>query len=197
MPSFQAILIDPSLETISKVTIPRGENEISEICKLLECRIISTVPSFFGKAGDRFIIDDEGRLGDTSAQTFFYVDDQKIAGKALYVGNLGSLFATPEVSIGDIFSHIQFKPSEFRAWLEGFLDEKEIDTETSFMFNGGDGFTTYMTIDAIIEQLCAVHQDDQEAVKKKMVEIDFNNGDIVDFLRFLGEQIAAYDKEKR
>lgn len=105
-PAYEAILIDPFEKSLSKVEIGRGKDELKTIYDLLGCGMIETVCPSFGQTGDRIVVDEEGLFVED--QKFIYVDGMKLAGKALYVGNRGSLFATPEISIMQLSTRISF-----------------------------------------------------------------------------------------
>lgn len=186
--TYTAILIDPFLKSFSKVSIERGENELKNIYALLDCDLIETVSPSFGEAGDRVVIDEEGLF--KCEQAFFFMDGMRLAGKALYVGNYGSLFATPEISLMELSSRIGFNADPYRQWIETFLDEKGIDVEHTFEYNREDGFAL-ISVGAIVEQICVSGADVQRAIKNKLAYIDFRNGDVLDFLRFLGADMAG------
>lgn len=187
MSAYSAYLIDPFAKSISKVEISRGENELKAIYKLMDCHTIDTITPSFGKQGDRIVVDDKGLF--VEGQQFFYVDGYKIGGKALYVGNFGSKFATPEISISELFDRVSFSADAFRKWLDTFLDEKGISTEHSFEYDDNDGFAM-VSVGAIVDAISASNETVKETVKHKLVQIDFHNGDALYFFRFLGANLV-------
>ncbi|TDA65784.1 hypothetical protein E0765_04700 [Sulfuricurvum sp. IAE1] len=187
MSKYEAILIDPFAKSISKVEIERGENELKQIYKLLGCRTIDAIPSGIGEKGDRLIVDDEGLFVD--GQKFFYINGMKLAGKALYVGNFGSKFGTPEIGVAQLSSLVGFNGDPFRAWIETFLDEKGIDMGHSFTYDSDVGFAL-ISVGAIVDQMCVSNANIKAAIQSKIVEIDFKNGDVLHYFRFLGQFMA-------
>lgn len=109
--AYEAILIDPFAKSFSKVKIERGENELNNIYDLLGCRMIETVSPSFGHSGDRIIVDEEGLF--LEEQKVFYVDGMILAGKGLYVGNKGSLFDSPEISVVQLSTQVSFTSEPF------------------------------------------------------------------------------------
>lgn len=191
MSKYEAILIDPFAKSISKVEIERGENELKQIYKLLECHTIDTITPPFGKQGDRIVVDDEGLF--VGGQQFFYVDGYKLGGKALYVGSFGSKFATPEIAVAELFDRVSFSGDAFRQWIDTFLREKGLSTEHMFDYNDDDGFAT-VSLGAIVDAVCASNETVKELVKHKLVQIDFRNGDVLHFFRYLGANLAGMQK---
>lgn len=186
MSEYTALLIDPFTKSISSVTIPRGEGELKSICRYMNCSIIDTVSPAFGESGDRIIVDDEGLFVEN--QEFFYVDGIKLAGKALYVGNFGSKFASPKMTAAELFSLISFVADPFGQWLDSFLDEKGIDLNDSFEFDNG-GFAL-ISVGAVIEAIRSSDNKTKAIIKEKLVGIDFINGDVMHFFRFLAQNMA-------
>lgn len=189
--TYEAILIDPFAKSVSKVTIERGENELKNIYDLMGCRTIDTVTPSFGAQGDRIVVDDDGLF--VGGQQFFYVDGYRLGGKALYVGNFGSKFATPEIAVAELFDRISFSGDAFRQWIDTFIEEKGILTEHTFDYDSDDGFAT-VSLGAIVDAVCASNETVKELVKHKLVLIDFRNGDVLHFFRYLGASLAGMQK---
>ncbi|MDD4969818.1 MAG: hypothetical protein PHT07_10365 [Paludibacter sp.] len=185
--TYSAILIDPFTQTILSVNVERGKNELKNIYSLLGCSMIETVSPSFGNNGDRLVVDEEGLFKED--QACFYTDGLKLYGKALYVGTRGSLFDTPEISIEELGAKINFNADPFRGWLETFLDEKGIGVEHTFEYDISNNFVM-VSVGAIVDQVCYSDAHTKETVKQKIVEIDFVNGNVLDFFSFLGKYIA-------
>jgi hypothetical protein len=185
--TYNAILIDPFTKSFSTVAIPKDDDGFKQIYSLLSCSLVDTVSVSFGAPGDRIVIDDEGNYKED--QKAFYVDGIKLSGKALYVGNRGDSFDTPEITIDELSEKVSFNGDAFRKWLETFLDEKDIDLEHNFNYKSDDNFAI-ISLAAIVERACMSDASSKEKIKNIIVEIDFRNGDVLHFFKFLGEQMA-------
>lgn len=185
--TYSAILIDPFAKTLSVVSVERGKNELKDIYSLMGCCMIETASPSFGNDGDRLVADEEGLFKEEQAS--FYTDGLKLYGKVLYVGTRGSLFDSPEISIEELSEKISFDADPFRGWLETFLSEKEISVDYTFEYDIGSNFII-ISVGAIVNQVCCLDAHTKGTVKQKIVEIDFVNGNVLDFFSFLGEYLA-------
>lgn len=77
----------------------------------------------------------------------------------------------------------------FAAWLDLFIEEKGIDVEHTFEVEGASG-TNWIPVGCLIEALKAAPASEQDAVQRKIVQIDFRNGDVLDFFKYPARAIA-------
>jgi len=49
-----------------------------------------------------------------------------------------------------------------------------------------------MTVGNVVEFMLGLSKDDQEAIKKKLVQIDFFNGDVMHFLKFIARGMVKF-----
>lgn len=77
----------------------------------------------------------------------------------------------------------------FNTWIDTFVEEKGLFLEEEFEVQGPSGFNI-MSYGVIVEVMKSCPPHEQQNLKNKIVEIDFKNGDIKDFFRYLGEKIA-------
>ena len=80
---------------------------------------------------------------------------------------------------------------KFSTWLDVFLEEKGLDQEDTFTLLDANDTEHFMSYGVVVEYLKNIHIDNQKQVKNKLVQIDFQNGDVKRFLRFLGEHIIS------
>ena len=78
----------------------------------------------------------------------------------------------------------------FNKWLDTFLEEKQIDLERYLEIIGSDGNYNLIPVGIITEQIKKAPKHEQESIKKMMVKIDFINGDVLDYIGFLGKAIV-------
>ena len=74
--------------------------------------------------------------------------------------------------------------NEFNKWLDVFIEEKEIDLERVYEFTVNDVWN-YMPIGVVIEFIKQRPDMTKQMIKDTLVKIDFLNGDIHDFLKYL------------
>ena len=79
--------------------------------------------------------------------------------------------------------------NNFNKWLDTFLTEKDVNLDGTFEFNNENGFNL-MTYAVVVEYVKNTTKENQVKVKNTLVKIDFLNGDVLDFLKFLGKGIA-------
>jgi len=79
----------------------------------------------------------------------------------------------------------------FSKWLERLLEEKEIDAETiSFELYDSNNTYHFMPLSVILEYIKSCDPATQRKIKTKSVQIDFYNGDITHFFKYIGQWIA-------
>lgn len=89
------------------------------------------------------------------------------------------------------------KPSKFEEWFRTFLDEKDLEV-VEFMTTIGSDIHVYDNYDVAEWIISNLSPADQAEVKKKIVYIDFKNGDVNHFLAHMGKGFAeALSKEEK
>lgn len=78
---------------------------------------------------------------------------------------------------------------DFETWLNTFLDEKGIDRDRVFQLEGDWG-TNLIPVEVVIEHMLIAPVYEQEALRNMIVKIDFNNGDVYEYLMHLAQAIA-------
>lgn len=79
---------------------------------------------------------------------------------------------------------------DFTAWLDTFVGEKELDTERLFEIEGESGLNI-IPLGVVLEHIKIAPQNEQAAIKRMIVRIDFVNGDVTDYFRHLAQAIAV------
>lgn len=187
MSAYSAILINPFKASCTSVEIERGDNELKQIYALLECSTIETASPEFGERGDRIIVDEEGLFKED--QAFFYAGGMRFAGKALYVGSRGGLFASPGINIEEVTRQVTFKADAFELWIESFMYEKNISVEQTFEYDTREGFAC-VSVGSILDHIRVSNDNVKDVVKERLVYLDVLGGDVTHFFRFLGEWIV-------
>ena len=79
----------------------------------------------------------------------------------------------------------------FAQWIKTFLEEKEIDLETIIEAEGPEWGTNYIPVGSLVELMISAPPHERKAIKTKIVEIDFYNGDVLDFFKHLAHAVAT------
>jgi len=81
---------------------------------------------------------------------------------------------------------------KFNQWLDTLLSEKGIDPECTIAFDGESETGTYnlMMLDVVIEAIKHTGKQEQQAIQKNLIRIDFCNGNIVDYFRHLAKALV-------
>lgn len=77
----------------------------------------------------------------------------------------------------------------FDEWLDMFISEKEIDTDTIIEVEGPSGLNI-MPVGVVIEHIKITTPEEQHQIKDILVKIDFFDGDVLHFFRHLAQAIA-------
>ena len=80
----------------------------------------------------------------------------------------------------------------FSQWIDTFLEEKGVDLDEHFEFDNQDGFNI-MPYAYVVENLKTATPAIQNQVQTKLIQIDFQNGDVTHFLRYLGQGMAGME----
>ena len=81
------------------------------------------------------------------------------------------------------------KKTNFENWLNKFIEEKDFDLEMIFEVEGRSGMNM-MPYAQVIDAILATNEQEQNAIKSTLVQIDFRNGDIGHYFRHLAQAIA-------
>ncbi len=76
-----------------------------------------------------------------------------------------------------------------KEYIETFFDEKEVPIEV-WAITDDDGTFHIISSDVVIEFLKTLDGKDAEKVRDTLVMIDFNNGDVNHFLKFVAKYIT-------
>ena len=80
--------------------------------------------------------------------------------------------------------------TNFKSWLNRFIDEKGIDRDETIEVLGASGVNV-IPVEVILEHMLIAPAGEQSAIKNVIVKIDFANGDVMDFFRHLAKAIAV------
>lgn len=80
------------------------------------------------------------------------------------------------------------KENPFNKWLDTFIEEKGIDTSEEFN-STKKGITQTFSYEDIISNIKNSLEREQEKIKNKIIEIDFNNADVKDFFRHISKAL--------
>ena len=80
--------------------------------------------------------------------------------------------------------------AEFDKWLDTLIEEKELDKEHLFEWDTDDGTFHIMGLDFVLNHLKGLKPEFQMNVKNKIVQIDFYNGDLLHFFKYIARGIA-------
>ena len=78
----------------------------------------------------------------------------------------------------------------FNDWLDTFVHEKNLNTETVFEVEGEEYGMNYIPCAVVIEHMKIATLRSKTELQKKIIEIDFHNGDVMDYFRHLAQGIA-------
>tara|TARA_R110000782_G_scaffold30776_4_gene76375 strand:- start:1995 stop:2237 length:243 start_codon:yes stop_codon:yes gene_type:complete len=77
----------------------------------------------------------------------------------------------------------------FATWIDTFVAEKNINDSQIFEVDGMSGLNM-IPVAVLVEALKATSANEQAAIKKMIVKIDFLNGDVLDYFKHLAKAIA-------
>lgn len=75
--------------------------------------------------------------------------------------------------------------TSFINWLNTFIQEKDLSSEIFEIEHNGN--THFVESEVILDLIKVTSPKDQAAIKNILVQIDFKNGDINDFLKHLAK----------
>ena len=80
--------------------------------------------------------------------------------------------------------------TKFNEWLDTFIEEKELDLEHTFEKEGPVWGWNLIPLGVVVEHIKATSPAEQAQIKKIIVKIDFQNGDVMHFFDYLASAIA-------
>lgn len=78
---------------------------------------------------------------------------------------------------------------EFNKWLDVFIEEKGIEREEHFCIETKETLHI-VQIDIVLDYLKNLPEADKKITKDTLVKIDFQNGDVKHFLKYVAKGIA-------
>jgi len=81
---------------------------------------------------------------------------------------------------------------EFTKWLYTMLEEKRIDMEDTFEIESENSGWNLIPIGAVAEYMTQSDVNTQGQMKNNLVAIDFKNGDIKHFLKYVAQFMADH-----
>lgn len=82
----------------------------------------------------------------------------------------------------------------FVDWLDTFVEEKGIDTDEEFIIEGKDN-THFVDVAQVLVWIKQASDMERREIKKTIVYLDFKNGDLLDYFRFLAMGYIDYNLE--
>ena len=79
---------------------------------------------------------------------------------------------------------------KFEKWLDTLVEEKGLDLEHTFEHKGPVYGWNMIPLGCVIDQIKAFHPQTQQMTKKRLVEIDFKNGDVMHFFDYIAKKMA-------
>lgn len=86
------------------------------------------------------------------------------------------------------------KETPFEKWLNVFIEEKGIDILEEFK-STKDGVSKIFTYEEVLENFKSTSEREQEKIKSKMIQIDFYNADVKDFIREMSKALIPSREE--
>ncbi len=74
-------------------------------------------------------------------------------------------------------------------WIDGFVSEKELDTEHVFEVEGASG-PNFIPLAVVVEHIKIATERERAQIKNVLVKIDFVNGDTMRFFAHLAKAIT-------
>lgn len=77
----------------------------------------------------------------------------------------------------------------FANWIDTFINEKGLDTETIFTVEGASG-PNHIPLGCVVEAIKSTSKREQDQIKTTIVKIDFMNGNVNHFFNHLAKALA-------
>lgn len=82
------------------------------------------------------------------------------------------------------------KRKEFEKWFDTFIEEKGIEAEEMFSLDMSENWNL-VQVGVVIEYIKNLPIENQEQTKEILVKIDFQNGDVRHFLKYIAKGIVT------
>jgi len=82
------------------------------------------------------------------------------------------------------------KLSAFQKWLVTFCEEKQLDMSEPVTGKGG----CELQVGDVMSAIMSTDEIEQAKIKSTIVQIDFRNGDVMHFIRFLAQALGPEHK---
>ena len=82
----------------------------------------------------------------------------------------------------------------FEKWLDRFIDEKDIDVTEEFK-SEKDGISKTFSYKDVLNNIKTTSEKEQGKIKEMLIIIDYNNGDVKDFLKHLSKALIPSQEE--
>jgi len=79
--------------------------------------------------------------------------------------------------------------TKFNQWLNTYIEESNINLNDTFEINK-NGTLNIISYGSIVERIKNTTKQEQDKIKDIIVNIDFLNGDILHFFRYLGQSVT-------
>lgn len=86
------------------------------------------------------------------------------------------------------------KQTPFEKWLDIFIKEKGIDVSEEFK-STKDGISKIFSYKEVLDNFKITSEREQQEIKEKMIQIDFYNGDVKDFIRYMSKELLPNREE--
>ena len=77
----------------------------------------------------------------------------------------------------------------YQKWLNTLIEEKGLDKEEIIEVEGDSGMN-FIPLGVVVEHINIATQQEKRQIKNTLVYIDFKNGDLMHFFRYLAQAIA-------
>ena len=86
---------------------------------------------------------------------------------------------------------ITTKANKMRNYLNTLLEEKGLSLDTIIEAEGKDWGVNYIPLAIVVDFLASADKKTQETAKNNLVKIDFHNGDVMHFFKYVANFIAC------
>jgi hypothetical protein len=80
--------------------------------------------------------------------------------------------------------------SNISTYLNNLIEEKDGISMGSEIIVEGPSGTNFMTLETVVEHILIAPKHEQDQIRKTLVMIDFKNGDVMHFFKYLAQAIA-------
>ena len=80
--------------------------------------------------------------------------------------------------------------TKFNNWIDTFIEEKELDLNTNFEYEGKQCLNI-IDLQTIVNTIKETDGFSKLQIKDKIIFIDFKNGNVLDFFKYLGNSLVV------